>query len=611
MPLKGRGPGQFLGSGRLLERRSTSRIRRVGISPSPANQSGGPLIRIEIVSQAYSSARPAVRLRAAPLWLALIALALFLPGFVGMQPIDRDEPRFAQATKQMLETGDFVSIRFQDQARNKKPVGIYWAQAAVVSAAEAVGLPNARRTIWLYRIPSLLGALATVLLTYWAGLALGSRRMAFMAGVLVASTIVLGVEARLAKTDAVDAATVVAALGVLARLWMRREQPPTGREGVGLAAIFWIALAAGILVKGPVAPMVIGITALTLSLTARSGRWLLPLRPLWGVLGVLLLVSPWFVLIVLRTRGAFLTDSVGADMLAKVGGGMEGHGAPPGTHLLAMLGTAWPLSPFLLLSIPFLWANRREPAILFLLAWAVPNWLVFEAVPTKLPHYVLPMFPALALLAARAGDQGAWHLHSLRRRGVDALLPLLGAAIFAAAAVVCTWTGTAPGWPFFVGLAFFALLVVPVGRPASRPPEMRVARAAAMAFLVYIAAFSGLLAGPFAKTYGISPQLEAAVQRGEAASGCTELRTASAGYAEPSLIFLDRTDLHLTDGAGAARFLADGTCRAAMVESRFEDAFRNTIGESPDIVLVDRVRGFNFNKNAPMDFGVYLRGKGT
>ncbi|OYZ91038.1 MAG: hypothetical protein B7X99_16350, partial [Rhizobiales bacterium 17-65-6] len=90
-----------------------------------------------------------------------------------------------------------------------------------------------------------------------------------------------------------------------------------------------------------------------------------------------------------------------------------------------------------------------------------------------------------------------------------------------------------------------------------------------------------------------------------------ELHTASAGYAEPSLIFLDRTDLQLTDGAGAARFLADGTCRAVIVESRFEGAFRSTVGGAADVVLVDRVRGFNFNKDAAMDFGVYLRGKGA
>ena len=81
--------------------------------------------------------------------LLLVGLALFIPGFTGLPPMDRDEPRFAQATKQMLETRDFVDIRFQGEARHKKPVGIYWMQAAVVSAAEALGVPDARATIWL------------------------------------------------------------------------------------------------------------------------------------------------------------------------------------------------------------------------------------------------------------------------------------------------------------------------------------------------------------------------------------------------------------------------------------------------------------------------------
>src|SRR5688572_24307219 len=96
--------------------------------------------------------------------LLLFALACFLPGFVSLQPMDRDEPRYAQASKQMLETGDFVDIRFQDEARHKKPVGVYWMQAATVGIAESLGVADARTTIAFYRIPSLLGALATVLL---------------------------------------------------------------------------------------------------------------------------------------------------------------------------------------------------------------------------------------------------------------------------------------------------------------------------------------------------------------------------------------------------------------------------------------------------------------
>src|SRR5215212_6752329 len=110
--------------------------------------------------------------------LVVAALLNILPGFFAIPPSDRDEARFAQATKQMLETGDYVDIRFQDEVRYKKPVGIYWMQAAAVKIGSALGIPEARTTIWLYRIPSLLGAVGAVLLTYWTALALVSRRAA-------------------------------------------------------------------------------------------------------------------------------------------------------------------------------------------------------------------------------------------------------------------------------------------------------------------------------------------------------------------------------------------------------------------------------------------------
>src|SRR5713101_6267866 len=94
-----------------------------------------------------------------------LCLCLYLPGIAAIPPLDRDEARFAQATRQMLETGDFLRIRFQEEARNKKPVGIYWLQAAsvaVLSDAESAA-------IWPYRLPSLLGALAAVLVTFVLG----------------------------------------------------------------------------------------------------------------------------------------------------------------------------------------------------------------------------------------------------------------------------------------------------------------------------------------------------------------------------------------------------------------------------------------------------------
>src|SRR5579862_9323837 len=90
-----------------------------------------------------------------PLMAALVALAAALPGALALPTMDRDEARFAQATAQMLETGDFVDIRYQDAPRDKKPVGIHWLQAASVAAFSSAEA----RAIFFYRIPSLLGAM--------------------------------------------------------------------------------------------------------------------------------------------------------------------------------------------------------------------------------------------------------------------------------------------------------------------------------------------------------------------------------------------------------------------------------------------------------------------
>src|SRR6202012_2774379 len=212
-------------------------------------------------------------------FLLLCGLLLFLPGFFNIPPVDRDEARFAQATKQMVESGDFVDIRFQDDVRYKKPVGIYWMQAAVVGTATALGLPGAQRRIWLYRVPSLIGAIGAVLLTYWTALGFVTRRGAALAALMICSCVVLGAEARLAKTDAMLLLTVVAAMGALSRVylsWQRGDDSP--RQPWSWPAIFWTALAGGILIKGPLILMFVGLTILTLAFLDRSAAWLWRLR---------------------------------------------------------------------------------------------------------------------------------------------------------------------------------------------------------------------------------------------------------------------------------------------------------------------------------------------
>src|SRR5450631_1019277 len=316
--------------------------------------------------------------------LIVFSLIAFLPGFFQIPPVDRDEARFAQATKQMLESGQYVDIRFQDEVRYKKPVGIYWLQAAAVKAGEAAGIPQARSTIWLYRLPSLFGAIGAALL----------------AALMMASSVLLGVEARLAKTDAVLLLTSVAAMGAMARIYLMSRRTPELAVGWRLPAILWTALAAGVLIKGPLILMFVGFAALALSIADRSGRWIWSLRPLAGLAWLIVLVLPWFAAIIVKSGGGFLAQSVGEDMLAKVIGGQESHGAPPGYYFLLFWVTFWPGCVLAGLAAPRVWQARHEPGARFLLAWLLPSWAVFEAVITKLPHYVLPLYPAIAILIA-------------------------------------------------------------------------------------------------------------------------------------------------------------------------------------------------------------------
>src|SRR5271157_3408103 len=187
--------------------------------------------------------------------LCLLCLALYMPGLASIPPVDRDEARFAQATRQMLETGDFIRIRFQDEARNKKPAGIHWLQAASV----AVFSTPESNAIWPYRLPSALAASAAVLLTFaFGGRLLGSRPAGLVAAALMASALGLVAEAHLAKTDAALLAAIVAGQGILGLLYVAsRAGRPASRM---LPLVFWLAEAAGILLKGPPAPVLALLT---------------------------------------------------------------------------------------------------------------------------------------------------------------------------------------------------------------------------------------------------------------------------------------------------------------------------------------------------------------
>jgi 4-amino-4-deoxy-L-arabinose transferase-like glycosyltransferase len=538
--------------------------------------------------------------------LAILSLASFLPGFFQIPPVDRDEARFAQATKQMIETGDYVDIRFQDEARYKKPVGIYWLQAAVVEFAEALGVPRARTQIGLYRIPSLIGATGAVLLTYWAALAFVSRRAALTAGAMMATSILLGVEARLAKTDAMLLLTAVAALGAMARAYLVEQgDRATDVPVLLIAAIFWSAIAAGILVKGPMILMFVGFAAIALVAADRSAHWLWRLKPIIGVPWALALVMPWFVAILIRSDGSFFADALGQDMLAKVTGGQETHGLPPGFYYAAFWETFFPGAMLAALAAPAVWRARTEPGCKVLLAWIVPSWIAFELVPTKLPHYVLPLYPALAILIAGVVDSHSLsHNRWLVRGTIWWFILMMAVALFLIALQIVV--GQRLGlltWLFAAAAVIFSLFAWLLYQVDGAEASLMRAMAASLmlSFAAYGVTFPGLR--------GLFPSVGLANYMHSA--NCTDPVAVAAGFYEPSLVFLAGTNTNLGVGSSAADFLLGGPCRFAFVESHQERAFvqrADAIGLR--YTMGPRIEGFNINGGQAVNIATYRSERG-
>jgi 4-amino-4-deoxy-L-arabinose transferase-like glycosyltransferase len=533
--------------------------------------------------------------------LIVLSLIAFLPGFARLPTIDRDEARYAQATKQMLASGDFVDIRFQNEVRYKKPVGIYWMQAATVKASTLLGRRQAETRISAYRLPSLFGAIGAVLLTYWTALAFVSRRASVVAAVMMAACVLLGVEARLAKTDAVLLFTVIAAMGAMARVYLNRlDGWPGWQRQLLLPLIFWGALALGVLIKGPLILLIVALSALTLCILDRSGRWLLGLKPLIGLPLFLALVLPWFLAIYARSGSSFFAQSAGDDLLGKVFSGQESHGAPPGYYFLLFFLTFWPASLLAGLATHTVWRARAEAPVKFLLSWLVPNWIVFELVITKLPHYVLPLYPAIAILLA-----GCIDTHRLSRTrwmeygtfwwfAVPALAAVLGIALTLRYEGDFGWRA----WPLLAASVVFGLRAWWLYDVDGA--ERSMLRACAASILLAMATF-----------WGVIPSLTSlfpsdAVARAVHASECPSPQVTAAGFSEPSLVFLLGTDTLLTDATGAANFLMRGPCRFAVIEAQQDRQFARRaeiLGLRYEKGL--RFSGFSLGSGSRLAFTIY------
>jgi 4-amino-4-deoxy-L-arabinose transferase-like glycosyltransferase len=499
-----------------------------------------------------------------PLFAALVAMIAGLPGLFAMPPLDRDESRFAQATAQMLETDDMVVIKFQDQPRFKKPVGIHWLQAASVTAFSAAE----DRGIWAYRIPSLLGAMLAAAACAWGAAALLSPKTGLLAGGILGATILLSTEAFIAKTDAALCGFTTLAMAALAQIYAAHLAGVKVHRWTKLA--FWIGLAMSVLIKGPVGLMVVALSVVALWIWDRKATWIKDLGWGWGVTVMAAIVLPWAMMITVATDGAFWSTAVTGDLAPKLAGGQESHGAPFGSYALAAFLLVFPTSLLLPAGLVQGWTGRKEAGVRFALCWLIPTWLVFELLPTKLVHYTLPAFPALAMLMAAALRAPLGRIPRMIGAGLSALAGVLFAGLIG---YLYKDHGDPGDLPVAILTALLFLTAGVVGTVLVLRKTAATALVAAGAIgIAAHAALVGLFV-PRLEPLLLSPRLEKALEAADLAPrGGAPGPVAVTGYAEPSMIFLLGTTTELTDPVGAAKAVAQG--RPAVVEGRQEKAFQ-------------------------------------
>lgn len=330
--------------------------------------------------------------------ILIVAAVVYLIGNDRVGLWDRDEPRYAQTSRQMVQSGDWVVPRFLSDVRTAKPIFIYWCQA---SAMKLFG-----DTAFAARLPSVVAMLLT--LTFLALVLprrIGRKRTALTILILASSVLSIAA-AKLSLTDSVQLLWITIAQACLYTIIFKRA-------GWMTWIVLGIAIGLAGLTKGPVILGVMGTTIVVLIALWFNDRRMqrrnslrddahgaFSIAQVFVALAIVIAIcAPWLILIHQRAP-EFLPRIIGHDIVRRATSGLEGHKGPPGYYLLTIWGTYFPWSIFLPAAIAYGWRHRRNPLTRFALAAIIGPWVMFEIFQTKLVHYMLPVFPPLALLTA-------------------------------------------------------------------------------------------------------------------------------------------------------------------------------------------------------------------
>jgi 4-amino-4-deoxy-L-arabinose transferase-like glycosyltransferase len=603
--------------------------------------------------------------------LIVLCLAVYLPGLWSIPPVDRDESRFAQASRTMLESGDYIVPRIGTTPRLNKPPLIYWLQAASARLfGDAPGEDGMGQwgngNIWVFRVPSVLCAIGTILLTWRLGLRMFDPRAAALAAALLAVCPMIIWDAHQARADQLLLFTTTATMFALYVCWKRAISSGGATEGntqgvaraarppVSAVLALWIFIGLGVLAKGPITPMIAVLTAIALSIAARNARWLLKLRPLLGLLIIAALVGPWVYAIVHRVGWETYWTTIKDETLGRSLKDKEGHWGPPGYHLVLLAALFWPGS--LLTAAAFInaikkvlgfkpqslglqprrgtsglpWASahgKPAPASqapegrqwfpplqsnrpeLFLLAWIIPAWFAFECIATKLPHYTMPLYPAIALLTARTllaalAPPTTGPRPTTNRAGI-LIWAIIGLVLLGAGPFVLAKKGDSIGLTSLTAIIAAALTVaIGIGlvlAAASAAGKQLLLRAHTLAILAAALCSFGILSWilPGTRIYWTSNRIAHVL----ASHSLISAPIALVGFQEDSAIFLTRGRADRVQPANLAAWMQAHPNGVVAVDTMHD----KPSADLASITLENRgtVRGYNYANGQDVRVEVY------
>lgn len=371
------------------------------------------------------------RVRASVLLLVLLCAALYLTRLGSITFYEEDEPRFAGAVRTMLQTGDYVTPRFNGALRINKPILYYWLAAA---SEHAVGVGELGA-----RLPSALLATALVLAIFLFGRARRGLRFGTLAGLITATCLQFAVVlARAATADM----TLICFLSLAFLCFYQAYISEPARAGRWVL-LSWAALGFAVLAKGPAflvpAAGTVGLFALL------RGEVRPVLRRLVTPLGLLVFAAvavPWYAAEMALLGKTFYRGFLLAENIGRFQGEVDPHHGPIWFFLPWALVMFFPWVCFLPAGLAGVWRERRgeDSLRLFALCWAVVFFTIFSLSGTKLPHYIAPLYPGAALLVASAWEERLAGYANRGWRGSQWFLGIWG-TLFAGAFLALTWVG--------------------------------------------------------------------------------------------------------------------------------------------------------------------------